>query len=236
MRGFEVEYRPWQEGRTMALGPMKGLEFAHNAIVATTADIEQVVLAARTPEVATELRPRVQFLARFIHGHVRGEEHAMYPPLAAKVPHIEKTFLVDHRDEEQVYADLEGLTSRCAEAGTAASFDELRRRVSVLRAISDLHVKKENEIVLPLIGEHFDTQEQAAMIGGILSVIPAADMPRFVPWITACQTPELAVAYVGILAKNMPATAFAAAKGWIRDGVPHERWALLVQRVPELAS
>lgn len=218
----------------MPLGPMKALEFAHTAILVTTDRLERDVLAAATPDAVREMVSEVDFLARFIRVHVAGEEKAMYPPLAAKFAHVDETFLMDHRDEEQIYDDLLGLATRCAEGGSEGQLRELQRGIIALRALSDSHIKKENEIVLRWVGENFEISEQAEMIGGILSVIPKEDMPKYIPWIVACQEPEAAVAYVTILKKSAPAPVFEAAKGWIREGVEAERWSLLTERIPEL--
>ncbi|UCE30341.1 MAG: hemerythrin domain-containing protein [Burkholderiales bacterium] len=220
----------------MSPGPMQGLRFAHNAILKTTAEIEQAVLGAVTPEVALTLQPTVDFLAGFIAVHVAGEEKALYPPLGERVPHIGDTFLHEHREEENLYAELRGLIGRVAETGAERDLQSLRRDVIALRALSDSHVHKENEIVLGLIFEHFDAEAQGAMLGGILSVIPPADMPRYVPWIVRCQEDAQAVAYVSILAKSAPAPVFAAARGWIKGGVDAARWALLVEKIPALAE
>lgn len=218
----------------MPLGPMKALEFAHKAILVTTAALERDVLAAETPDIARDMVARVDFLSAFISVHVAGEEKAMYPPLAAKLAHVDETFLMEHRDEEQIYDDLRGLVTRCAESGSAQQLQELRRSIIALRALSDSHVKKENQLVLAWIGANFEIAEQAEMIGGILSVIPKEDMPKYVPWIVRCQEPEAAVAYVSILQKSAPAPLFEAAKSWIRDGVDAQRWTLLTGRIPEL--
>jgi hemerythrin-like domain-containing protein len=214
---------------------MKALEFAHTAILVTTEEIEREVLQAKTPDVARNLKGRVDFLAQFIAAHVAGEEKALYPPLAAKLAHVDETFLMDHRDEEQIYEDLRGLTDRCAERGQEAELRELQRSIVVLRALSDSHIKKENQIVLGWIFEHFDVPAQAEMIGGILSVIPKEDMPKYVPWIVQCQAPDAAVAYVSIMQKNAPAPLFEAAKRWIQQGVSAERWSLLTGKIPELS-
>lgn len=215
---------------------MKALEFAHTAIAVTTREIDDAVRTASSPEVAVALRERVRFLAGFVHVHVDGEEKALYPPLAAKVPHIESTFLFDHRDEEQLYAELEGEVGRCADEGTGARLEHLRRQVAILRALSDSHIKKENQIVIPLLFENFSVEEQGAMLRGILSLLPQAEMPKLVPWMTMCQSPPAAVAYVNALSGAMPPPVFAAARGWIQGGVSAERWAHLCEHVPALRS
>jgi hypothetical protein len=45
-----------------------------------------------------------------------------------------------------------------------------------------------------------------------------------------------AVAYVRVLGNVMPPPAFEKAAGWIRAGVPAERWALLRAAIPALAT
>jgi hemerythrin-like domain-containing protein len=220
----------------MPAGPMKALEFAHTAIAVTTAEIDDAVRTASSPEVAVSLRERVEFLASFVKVHVEGEEQAMYPPLAAKVPYIESTFLIDHKDEEQLYIELEGEVRRCADEGSAARLEHLRRQVAIIRAISDSHIKKENLIVVPLVFEHFSVEEQAAMLQGIISLAPREQMPKIVPWMTTCQSPMAAIAYVSALSVSMPPPVFAAARGWIRNGVSAERWDHLVTHVPALRS
>ena len=119
-------------------------------------------------------------------------------------------------------------------SGDAAARAALARDCSALRVSVTLHSTKEDELILPLVDEHFSPAEQGEMVGKILSTISREDMVEFVPWIVDRQPPDTAEAYVRGLMGAMPAPVFAAAKGWIEGGISAEKWQDLKARIPEL--
>jgi hypothetical protein len=113
--------------------------------------------------------------------------------------------------------------------------ERLRRQTIALTEHLALHSRKEDELITPLVEEHFSPPEQASMLQEILAAIPRAEMSTGVPWIVSRQEPDDREAYVRGLMAAMPAPAFEAAKGWIRDGIPADQWADLTSRIEGLA-
>ena len=214
-------------------GPIDSLRFVHEAILAEADAIEAAVAEAGSPADAGELAARVAYYGSLVDRHTRGEEIGLFPALAEKVPGLAEAYVFDHRDERELFEELAGLFERCA-GGDADALSRLRRQVVALSEHVHSHVRKENELVLPLVHEHFTPPEQGAMVQKILSTIPPEDMQVAVPWIVSRLRTETAVAYVRVLEGAMPPPVFAAAKGWLRNGLSAERWGALGAEIPSL--
>lgn len=220
----------------MPNGPIDALLFAHHAIDAEARRIEGAAAHAETAGALADLAKDAAFLRNFVVKHTDGEEVGLYPSLIEKVPNIDRTFLHDHADDKEQFAELEGLVARCRAEAAGPAFTALRRQTVVITEHLAVHIRKENEIVLPLVGAHFDPAAQTGMVGKVLSVFTPADMEAVVPFITRLQTDEGAASYVTVLSRALPPPAFEKAKGWIRDGVPAARWDALVRAVPALGG
>jgi len=220
----------------MPNGPIDGLLFAHTAIEADARRIEAEAHSAESPQAAAALAADAAFLADVVAKHTDGEEVGLYPTLIQKVPNIDKTFLFDHDDDKQQFADLSGLIDRCGKEDSGTALAALRRQTIAITEHLAIHIRKENEIVLPLVGEHFAPPAQVEMIQGVLSKFTPEDMVRVVPFITRLQARESAVAYVKVLAATMPPPVFDKAKGWLKDGISAELFQYLSTAVAELGS
>lgn len=214
--------------------PIDALRFVHTAICVEVRDIEQEA-HEQSPDAAT-LVERIEFIARIIDLHTKGEEVGLFPALRERVPHVDDPYLFDHREEKELLDELREVARACADGGTEGDWQRLRRQTVALVEHVDAHVGKENGLILPLVAEHFAPPEQAEMVGKIVGTIGPQDMQAAMPWVVRCQAPDDAEAYVRGLMRAMPPQAFAAAKGWIEGGVPAERWNDLTARIPELAG
>jgi hypothetical protein len=142
-------------------------------------------------------------------------------------------YLHDHEQERALFDEILNLCDECTRDTDA--FVRLRRQTIALREHSGAHISKENEILIPLVGELFTPEEQGAMVADIMSVIPPEDMAKAVPFIVSRCDLDTAASYVGALAGAMPPQVFEKAKGWIAEGVDAERVAQLKERVSALA-
>jgi iron-sulfur cluster repair protein YtfE (RIC family) len=219
----------------MPAGPIFSLLYVHNAIRSEAAQLETLVREATSPGEAGELAERFVYLAKLLHMHQAGEEAGLFPVLAELFPHAADTYLFDHEEERSVGARLVELAHACGSDDEEA-LAALQREVPVFRAAVEMHSRKEDELVFPLIAERFSPPEQGKIISDILAAIPKEEMPAAVPWIVDRQTLDDAEAYVRGLMGAMPPPVFAAARGWIEAGVASERWEQLKGRVPELTG
>lgn len=216
-------------------GPIDTLRFVHTAILVETTHLENRVREAGRPEDVADLGDAVDALAELVDFHTHGEEVGMFPPLREKWPTIDDTYLLDHEDERKLYAAIKADIARCAN-GDANALASLRRHTVALATQTESHIRKENTLILPFVGEHFSPPEQGTMVQNILGAIPKEKMAAAVPWIVDRQPIEEAEAYVRAMMVAMPPPVFAAAKGWIAAGCRDERVAALRERIEELRA
>ncbi len=210
-------------------GPINALRFVHSAILAESDRIDEAAASATSGDDLTSLADDVAFFEDLVLLHTRGEEQGLFPVVAEAAPHIDETYLFDHEDERRTFAAL-----RTAIGGRDLA--SAQRAAVVLREHAHCHIEKENTLILPFVDEHFAPEDQGVMLGNILSTIPAEKMQQVVPWIIDRVSADEAEAYVTVLEGAMPPEVFAAAKGWIRDGVSPAAWDELSSRMPHLVT
>jgi hypothetical protein len=216
-------------------GPIDSLRFVHAAILKESQRIDEDVRDGFGPEEARSLEPRLAFFARLIDLHTKGEEKGLFPHLVEKEPHFADTYLFDHQEETGLFEELQREVQEVAHKDVDADVPRLRRLVSTLRAHMEAHIKKENDLVLPLVGELFSPEEQGGMLKDILSTIAPADMGKAVPWIVDRLDVEMAERYVRALLGAWPPPMVENLKGWLKDGgVTPGHYETLMEKVPEL--
>jgi hemerythrin-like domain-containing protein len=219
-------------------GPIDSLRFVHAAILKEADDLEAAVVALDDADAATAagaLVGRMQYFGELVNAHTKGEEVGLFPPLVERDPAIAETYLFDHVDERELFAELVGLLQSCA-GGDPDALVTLRREIVALVTHIHGHISKENELVLPRVAAEFSAEQQDKMVGDILSTFTPEDTAKAIPWIVGRLDTDTAAAYVQVLANVMPPPAFGAAKGWIQGGISDEQWTALVERAPVLAE
>jgi hemerythrin-like domain-containing protein len=201
-------------------------------VAAVLVDATAVVDAAGAEKLVT----RVARLASMAHLHAAGEEMAIFPLLAGVLPGTDRTFLFDHKEEHTLLEDLEKLARRVAAGEPEPALkEELRRQAVVVDHHFSLHMRKENQFVLPTLNQTESTkaQEWSALVN-MLSVYQPRDVEVLVPWIVSWLKPEdreLCVRELIVVMRSV----FDEAKAGIKATMPAETWNDLAQRVPELA-
>ena len=215
-------------------GPIDSLRFVHTAILTEADDLESLIGAASTPSDAGALAERIAYFGHLVDLHTNGEEVGLFPPLVERDEAIAETYLFDHVEERASFAKLTGLSERC-QSDDVDALHAMRREIVALVTHVHSHVGKENDLILPRVGDLFSPEEQGQMIGAMLSTFTPEDTATSVPWIVARLEPDAAAAYVNVLAHAMPPPVFEMAKGWIRDGITDQQWSSLVERAPVVA-
>jgi hemerythrin-like domain-containing protein len=222
-----------EEGIWMPEGPIRGLRFIHNAIRVQAREVEDALVAAASPTDATKSATTVHLLTGAVRPHVHGEDVGYFPQLRERLPRAADAFQFDHDAEKERLDELDRLVGACASDEQLA---ELRRHAVVVREHLDLHMTKEEQILWPQTEEAFSPQEQGAIIGAVLGVIPQEQMVTLVPWLVDRQSSEEAISYMRMLQHVQPAEVFAMFTGWVREGSRAERWDELIAAMPELSS
>ena len=216
------------------MAPIDGIRFVHAAIVNEARDIEHEAHTASTPQAAGALLPRLAFYAELIDGHTRGEELGLFPPLVEREPNFADTYLLDHRDEASLLTEMLTLAKAC-QAGDADALERFRRNTVALTEQAERHVRKENELVLPLCRTLFSDDEQSEMVSTMLGAFSPDVMGRAAGWIVSNVDADTGAEYLDELSAAMPPEVFNGTKASVRDAVGPQRWSELIQRLPSLS-
>jgi zinc finger-like protein len=184
--------------------PVRGLRFIHEAINREAADLEE---RAKTGPLDPA---RVAFFKKVLHIHAKGEELALFPAVDERVKNVVAPYLLDHREEEELLAQLDGA-------------DYLRAAYKLAEHLR-LHIKKENEILTPLLERLLTPPEQAQHVAQMMSVFTPQDMAEVLPWMITWLTPDDRRAYLAILDRAMPPERVAGVVGMLRGKLAPEVW------------
>lgn len=215
-------------------GPIDSLRFAHTAIERELIDLDRLVSSASATTDVVALAERFAFLEKFCDGHTRGEELGLFPELDAKLPKFSATYLFDHGDERAAFARIHGDLARCTK-GEASALATLRAEVTKLADHVLRHIRKENELVIPLVHELFGPAEQTTIMQRVISAFSPPEIVAGASFMIVWLDPPQRVAYAGILANVAPAPAVKAIGERVRAKLPEGDWAALTSAVPALA-
>jgi hypothetical protein len=219
--------------------PAQGIRFIHIAICREAREIEAQAHEAESPEELTALGQRVTRFATYNKHHTDGEEDGMYADLEAKAPHVRAAYVHDHREDNELFADVTRRITAAREADGATRpglLNALRRQTIALTEHVLPHVHKEDVLITPLVCELFTPAEQGAQIGKMMARFPPDVLAQALPWLVAKIDADDRVAYISMVQKIMPPERFTGVCGWIRAGVPAEVWSGICARVPGLPN
>ena len=217
--------------------PAQGIRFIHIAICREVREIEAQAHEAESPDELQALGERLALFGVRNKFHTDGEEDGMYAELELKAPHVRAAYLHDHRDDHALFVDLAErirLAREATGATRAAQLVGVRRQAIALTEHVVPHVRKEDELITPLICELFTPAEQGAQIGKMMARFPPEQLARAVPWLIGKIDAEDRVAYVGMIQKVMPPERFAVTCGWIKSGVAADIWDGIAAKVAGL--
>jgi hemerythrin-like domain-containing protein len=219
--------------------PIRSIRFIHTAIRKECESLEEAVTEfdPRDEVKGEDLRRRFTFLHRTVKTHEDGEEDAIFPAADNRIYPVSAPYLLDHRVDQahikEIGESLSGLAARASEHAAIAR--QLYHRMVVVNSAITLHMRKEEEIVVPLLEQHFSVEEQKGMVGQAMAHFGPDLMPEVAPWLVRWLEPEDQEAFLRMMMSQMPPQLFAAAKVWVANGVPKEMWQEIVRRIPEAA-
>jgi zinc finger protein-like protein len=195
--------------------PIRGARFIHKAILTEAGKIETEATAGRNGDVAR----RLDFFERVLHLHNTGEEVGVFPEIDARASDVIPAYLMDHREEKVLFANLR---DACAGGGPT-----LVRAATAVATHLRLHIKKEEELIFPLVERLFSIPEQGAQVGKMLGQFTPADLGQILPWLVTSLEADDRRTYLGLMEKALPPERFAGVLKMVQAGVAPEIWASL---------
>ncbi len=212
--------------------PLDGIRFIHAAIMVEAAHLDELAAAARTEQQVMEFHERLRFYENLLTIHTNGEEHHVFPLLEGKLPRSVQTYLFDHREEEEIIRRLERLAT--PRGGKGPSQPDLAEAARDLRTHLSLHVRKENELIVPLLGELLSIPDQRTLAGALMGEVPKEMYPALLPWLLQRLTEEERVGYLQMVRAGVPPQVFASMAPLVRSSLPADELAPLIAAIPEL--
>ncbi len=149
-------------------GPMHGIIYIHNAIHKEVNEFEESVRELNREDISqvTALLDRFKFFRGVLKIHEGTEEEFIFPVLEEKFRYIAGTYLFDHNHHAGEYDEVEemltGLTKARGSSEQSQLARQLNRQATALAVEMDIHITKENELLLPVLEEHWSIEEQGA--------------------------------------------------------------------------
>ena len=161
--------------------PISSVRYIHKAIRTELEALEESVtrLDPEDGTRAADLARRFAFLYGNVKTHEDGEEDALLPLMDSRIYPVSAPYLLDHRVDQlhmqsirESFDQLAG--SRDADE-RAQPLRHLRRQAIVVSSAMALHIRKEEDILVPLIEQHFSVDEQKAIVNQAMAhFTPAA--------------------------------------------------------------
>jgi hemerythrin superfamily protein len=187
--------------------PVRGIRFIHEAINREAADL------ARLAKSGPLDSKRIALFKKILSIHAKGEEVGLFPAIEKRAADVVAPYLLDHREEEHLLEELEGKDPHAAAVRLA---EHLR-----------LHIKKENEILGPLLERILTPEEQLKHVGEMMAVFTPADMGEILPWMITWLDTTDRRAYVGILAHALPPERLQGILGLLKAKLAPDVWETL---------
>lgn len=171
---------------------------------------------------------RLQIMSEVLDYHARGEEAAVFPAVDNIAPFLTKTYILDHRELDNMVQGLE-IIRKAPDPLTAA------RATAVLNSHLRIHLDKEDMYLYPLLRERTTDDEQAS-IGRILaSKTPPERSASQVQWLFPLLEFDDQVKVTRVWMSLMPPPVFTILKPLIKKNVA-DNWEKLIQQIPELSD
>ena len=217
--------------------PAEGVRFIHAAIDTDVRALEAEAFAAETDAQLDAFGAHFALFHSIAKTHNEGEEVSLFPELEKRLPRVAATYLFDHEEEAALFDAITAqvATARAATgAARAGELAKLRRHAVALTEHVTTHVRKENELITPLVLELFSPPEQAAQVQAMIGRFAPELLAKALPWIIANIVFDEQCAYVGMMQRVMPPERFPTACGWIKAGVGDAAWSAIAAKVPGL--
>jgi iron-sulfur cluster repair protein YtfE (RIC family) len=221
--------------------PAKSIRFIHKAIQTEIDALDKAVdrLAASESDDTAELARRFDFFYRVVKAHEDGEEDTFFPALDLRVYPASAPYLLDHQVDQRHIREVIQSFGRPVENPNGAARGETLRQMSrltiMIDAATSMHIQKEEEILVPLVEQHFSVEEQEDIARRAIGHFPPDLMQQALPWMVLSLPPDDQAAFLRMLMHTVPPDAFPAMSGLLSTSLPPNQWAEIVRRLPEAA-
>ena len=221
--------------------PIRSIRYIHKAIQVDTQRFEDEAgrLAPDDMDGAGDLARRFDFLAGVVKTHEEGEEIGIFPLIDERVYPVSAPYLLDHRTgqlhmREMLEAFERLATMRDMEERTGL-LRQVGRQAIVLNAAVILHIRKEEDLLAPLIEEHFTVEQQGDIVKAVVAHFTPEQQQVVLPWIVKAQTLDDREAFLRGMMAVMPPSVFRMVLSWAQAALAKSEWTELERRLPKAA-
>jgi len=134
--------------------------------------IAEGLKAATLKEREGALRHAVQFLEEELKPHAMREEVALYPPVEPLIKAHGRAVASMEMDHQAILGEIQGFSQEvrqllargASEEEMVAVFRRILRQAHALRALVSLHLRKEEELLIPLAEAHLPEGRQEEIV------------------------------------------------------------------------
>jgi hemerythrin-like domain-containing protein len=208
-------------------GPFDAILAFHNAFRSDMRTIDEAALALARGKLESQPRlDRARFLNEILGWHASGEEQAVFPALDRLAPLVSESYVVDHRG-------LDTLADALSKAIAAQDALATARAAAAYRFHLDIHLRKEDAQVYPLLRERLDESEQARVVGVVAGSVPRARFADAVAWLYPLLSDSDRENTTRVMQALQPPPVFAQTAQLIRTAIG-DGWTELTRRIPAL--
>lgn len=211
----------------------------HGQILRETNEFERLVKRLNRKEKSqiASLSEHFEFIKKGLTFHEEGEEQFLFPALEGKFKHLADSYIFDHDHQSMTVLDsIPQTLNELRKSPDSELHDKLNRQAIAFNTLMHLHVTKENELLLPILYEHFSTEEQASILRQMSEHVPAEISG---PWLSKTFAVLNIVDREKLLRALMqvaPANKFAMITKMLSNVAAPSDWQALILRIPELHS
>ncbi|MGA2285031.1 MAG: hemerythrin domain-containing protein [Dehalococcoidia bacterium] len=221
--------------------PARSIRFVHKAIQTEIDSLERDVahLAAGESDDAAGMARRFDFFYQVLKAHEDGEEDTFFPALDERVYPVSAPYLLDHQADQghirEVIRSFGLLAGKPDEWTHADILRRVNRLTTVVGAATEIHIQKEESILIPLIEENFSDEEQQEITLRAVAHIPPELMQEMFPWLVRSLPADDQEIFLREMMQMIPPNVFHMMSGLLATNLPPDQWAEIVRRLPEAA-
>ena len=223
-------------------GPFHSVLYIHNAILKEANEFEEAAQELNRDDNAQigAVLERFRFFREVLKEHEGGEEEFFFPPLEKVFRHISGTYVFDHRHHDGEYDEIEECLTDLGQAHGNSErkglAQKLHRQAIIFNATMDMHITKENELLLPVCDEHISFEEQGRLLGEAMSHMPQEFMMKVLPWMFKALTMNDREGFLREGKEMFPPEQFTGMTQLISSSASAQEWQEMVRRMPELSA
>ena len=221
--------------------PMQMYQYIHDAILREAAHIEEIAkdLNRKDNEAVRIIDESVSWFRTVTKAHELAEEKILFPALENKHKHLTSSYEFDHDHFGKNYFDelKSGLNDLTASRDDGEGIHQAKRvhRQSIgLNESMRLHVLKENELLLPIASNEFDTPELIEIAGAMAASFDPPLMAKTVGWMFQGQNIQDREGMIRFLMNALPEEAFGNTAKMLSQLSSPAEWRELGNNIPGL--